>query len=140
MSFLKKTTLAIVVAGLVLAATPAFAVLDGVWQGSGDGKCIISSSMVIYPWENWKGNVQNGLFLGEWSDSKGNHGEFKGALVSIGLTTARFEGEWYWIDGTKYNLMGNFIMNFNFVKETCKGEWQRYLSSEHGSMKGKRIP
>jgi hypothetical protein len=72
------TALAVVI---LLGAAPAFADLDGVWAGEGEGSCCAPDNTIIYPWQIWEGEVAEGVFEGEWYNDDGSHGGFSGGII-----------------------------------------------------------
>ncbi|MBN2379651.1 hypothetical protein JXM67_07615 [candidate division WOR-3 bacterium] len=137
----KNLTIA-VAAVLILAGTPALAIIDGDWEGKGYGKCenpITGDAM--YPWQYWKGTISNTTdFVGEWYDDKGNKGYFTAEKIFEGNWVCEFNGRWYVQDEEsgidKY--MGYFVMNFHKFKYDCKGEWVSEINYENGWMYGKK--
>lgn len=139
----KKTMLAAMAAVVLLGATPAFAQLNGYWEGEGYGECKNPvTGDVMFPWQYWGGTITNFTdFEGSWKDIEGNRGHFYGCLFSSSQWGAEFYGEWYLSDEENGidELMGDFVMDFVYSNWTCKGEWQCYSTNEHGWMRGKKI-
>ena len=139
----------VVAAALLLfcVVTPAFAQLAGTWAGEGKGNCYPYNNTVIYPWQNWKGEIPNSedVFTGEWYDSNGEHGTFKSEITWISLTTAVAKGAWYWYDplgpSAKPVYGGDFTMTFYVYAKDCEGVWTTHWpsSSVVGSMKGYKV-
>ncbi|NLI98709.1 hypothetical protein GX441_08645 [bacterium] len=131
-----------------LGAASLNAQLSGTWKGSGTGSCIPHPGIVIYPWQEWKGEIPDAedVFSGEWRDSGGNHGTFKGTpLPSPIPEERRFSGEWTWLDPTVPSTQpvvgGKFSMTFYFLEGYCKGTWSSVWpsASARGTMKGERV-
>jgi len=149
MSNSKKLLIAAFAVIFLIGATPLFAELDGIWEGYGEGSCYAPDGTLIYPWQNWIGDVLNGTFEGVWEDSDGNYGDFHGGIISFYIsveppshTFAHCEGTWTWVssEGTIPIEMGPFSMEFNLDLETCDGEWWSYSGPGLGGhMWGERI-
>ncbi|NLI98708.1 hypothetical protein GX441_08640 [bacterium] len=145
-----KKTLLVVAALCLIASTPLAADLWGTWAGSGKGNCYPHPGVVIYPWQNWKGEVYKTedqdapIFEGEWYDELGNYGTFKGNIYFPPIEEeAIAEGEWTWYDpdGTSAEPVvgGKFKMTFMFIEDYCKGSWKTIWPSTSavGTMEGK---
>lgn len=137
-----------VVAVLLLGTTPAFADLEGVWAGEGEGYCYAPDGSIIYPWQTWMGEVSEGTFEGDWEDSDDNYGGFTGGIIFFYVsvepgshTMAHCEGEWTWIgpDSAEPVEMGSFEMEFDLDDETCDGSWSTPEGATPGYMWGERI-
>jgi hypothetical protein len=147
MKTLKTITIALVLL-MAVAATPAFGQLAGVWQGTGQGNAYPRNSTVIYPWQNWKGEIPNSqdVFSGTWYDALGNHGTFKGKIKFSPIPElAVAKGSWYWFDPLgPANVPvygGDFNMDFWFTMGTCNGTWTTIWPSTGpvGSMTGEYV-
>lgn len=143
-----KTLIIMLVLLLAVAATPAFAQLSGTWKGTGRGNAYPRNSTVIYPWQNWKGEIPNSqdAFTGEWYDELGNTGTFKGEVeLSAIPELARAKGSWYWYDPLGASNVpvygGDFEMDFWFTMGTCEGTWTTIWpsTSAQGTMTGERV-
>jgi hypothetical protein len=140
MSIKIKTILVAVM--IAVAATPAWAIIDGDWEGRGYGECknpITGDAM--YPWQYWEGIITNTTdFTGDWYDDKGNQGYFVAEKIFEGQWVCEFQGKWYLLDEANGidEYMGYFVMNFHKFKYDCKGEWVSEHTYEHGWMKGKK--
>ena len=148
MSNSKKLLIAALAVIFLLGATPLAAELDGIWEGYGEGSCETPAGIIIYPWQNWNGTVENGTFEGVWEDSDGNYGDFHGGIIYFYIsveppshTFAHCEGTWTWVrsEGTIPIETGGFSMESNLDLETCEGEWSSCANSEFGTMWGYRI-
>jgi len=148
----KKLILTVLAATLLLGATPAFAQLIGTWTGEGKGNCHPYPGVVIYPWQQWKGEVFESpdedvlLFVGEWFDANGSHGTFTGKILPIGTQElAICKGVWTWFDPSGDTNQpvygGDFLMNFYRKEGYCKGTWSSIWlsSSQKGTMEGKKV-
>jgi hypothetical protein len=144
---IKKTILVVLTATLLLGATPAFAQLAGTWVGTGTGNAYPRSGVVIYPWQDWKGEIPNSedVFTGEWYDSLGNYGIFKGKAEWIDDETAIAKGAWYWYDplgpSNQPKYGGDFEMTFYVGDEICDGIWTTIWPSTgaQGTMEGWKV-
>jgi hypothetical protein len=145
---LKKILPALVAACVLLGATPALAQVAGVWQGEGSGNAYPHPGTVIYPWQNWKGEIPNTQdeFTGVWYDGLGNHGIFKGEVEFSPIPEiALAKGAWYWYDplgpSSQPVYGGKFEMTFYFLADYCKGTWTTIWpsTSAQGTMKGERV-
>lgn len=128
------------IAILVIGATALTADLNGVWEGTGRGRCETPTGIIIYPWHEWSGTMVNGVtFSGDWRDQNGQRGKCSGSVIAISPTTALCVGTWNWIDASfdppVVYEMGSFQMYFNYVADTCWGTWTAY-SGEGGTMRG----
>ncbi|MBN2378427.1 hypothetical protein JXM67_01310 [candidate division WOR-3 bacterium] len=147
----KKIILTVLAAAVILGAAPAFAQLYGTWKGDGRGNCYPHPGVVIYPWQDWKGEVFVSpdediiLFTGDWYDALGNHGIFKGRVEFSPIPElAIAKGSWFWFDptGTAEPVYGgDFKMNFWFTMNRCDGHWTTIWpsTSAEGTMKGKKV-
>ncbi len=146
---LRKALFALAAISL-LAASPLAADLWGTWAGTGNGNCYPPPGSVIYPWQQWKGDVYTidsqdaPIFEGVWSDKLGNHGTFKGNIYFPPIEEqAIAEGEWTWYDplgpSAEPIVGGKFKMTFSFLEDYCKGTWTTIWisSSAKGTMEGK---
>lgn len=144
---LSKTIALTLVLIAALGATSAFAQLAGTWAGTGEGCCYPRNNLLIYPWQNWKGEIPNSLnaFEGEWCDADGNYGIFKGTPVPSIPEIAVFRGEWFWYDplGTDEPVYGgDFEMIFYFMEKLyCEGTWDTKWPSPcpRGTMEGEKV-
>lgn len=144
---MRKILLTAVAVTVMLGATPLFAQLAGVWEGTGTGNAYPHPGVVIYPWQNWQGEIPatQDVFTGEWYDSLGNHGIFKGEVEFSPIPEIAYaKGSWYWYDptGTADPVYGgDFEMTFWFLNERCNGIWNTIWpsSSDRGTMKGYKV-
>jgi hypothetical protein len=125
---MRRIILATTALVLLVAATPIAAQLAGTWVGTGTGNAYPSSGVVIYPWQEWKGEIPDAedVFVGEWQDSLGNHGTFKGAPVPSPIPEERcFDGEWTWYspESDIPIVGGKFKITFWFLEGYCNGNW-----------------
>jgi hypothetical protein len=142
-----KALLITLVLVLALGATPAFAQIAGTWEGTGRGSCSPHPGVLIYPWQTWKGEIPSteDVFSGEWWDSDGNHGIFKGEIDWVSITVAICKGRWYWYDPTGPSAEpiygGDFEMKFYVFEEYCEGIWTSIWPSpsEQGTMRGRKV-
>jgi hypothetical protein len=153
MSKAKKLILGVFALGLLLAATPVSAQLIGAWEGEGSGFCYPHPGTVIYPWNEWEGEVYISpdqdapIFEGEWWDAMDNWGTFKGNVLSISPTENQriCIGEWTWYDpnGTSAEPVygGTFRMVFYLKEGVCQGTWKTIWPTPYkvGTMKGEKI-
>ncbi|TET23355.1 MAG: hypothetical protein E3J71_03055 [Candidatus Stahlbacteria bacterium] len=148
MSNSKKILIAALAVIFLAGATPIAAQIAGTWEGTGRGCCYPRLSTVIYPWQEWKGEIPNSqdVFTGEWWDADGNHGTFKGAVeFSVIPELAYAEGEWTWYDptGPSHEPLygGDFEMTFYILEGRCEGTWTSIWPSpsDHGTMRGRKI-
>jgi hypothetical protein len=140
------TALAVI---LLLGATPLAAQLAGTWAGTGRGSCCPHPGVTIYPWQEWKGEIPNSedVFTGEWWDSNGNQGIFKGEIDWPSITVAVAKGSWYWYDPTgpaKPVYGGDFEMKFYpmaSIPPYCNGTWTSIWPSPGlpGTMRGRKV-
>lgn len=123
----KKITLTALAVIFVAGAAPAFAQVAGTWAGEGEGSCSPPSGIVIYPWQNWKGEIPDSekKFTGEWWDEDGNQGSFFGELAPYATPeTVIFQGIWTLDDPSGFSCIGGkFTMNFYFNEDECEGTW-----------------
>jgi hypothetical protein len=144
MSNSKKLIIALAVI-LALGATPLAAQIAGTWEGTGRGSCYPHPGTVIYPWQNWTGEIPltQDVFSGEWWDANDNHGIFKGEIEWTSVIVAICNGSWYWFDptGTAEPVYGgDFEMKFYVCERTCTGTWTSiWPSPEPGTMKGWKV-
>lgn len=133
---------------LALGATSAFAQLAGIWEGTGTGNAYPHPGVVIYPWQNWKGEIPNSqdVFTGEWYDANGNHGIFKGEVEFSPIPEIAYaKGAWYWYDplgpSTQPVYGGDFEMTFYYLDGRCNGIWNTIWpsTSAQGTMKGWKV-
>ncbi|NLI98699.1 hypothetical protein GX441_08595 [bacterium] len=145
---MRKILIAAIAVALILAASPAMAQLAGVWEGTGKGNCYPRNSTVIYPWQQWKGEIPatQTTFSGTWNDSLGNHGTFKGKIEFSPIPElAKAKGSWYWFDplgpSTQPVYGGDFVMDFWFTMNRCNGNWTTIWpsTSAEGTMKGWKV-
>jgi hypothetical protein len=138
---------------VLIGAAPLSAQLIGTWAGEGKGFCYPKPEVdiVIYPWQNWKGEVyytdetDKPVFEGEWYDADGYHGTFFGKMYPTPIEEYYlFKGEWTWFDPAsktaKPVVGGKFEMKFHFLVGTCNGFWDTEWPSpvEQGTMWGKK--
>ena len=143
----KKLILAALAVVLLLGAAPLAAQIAGTWEGTGRGSCYPHPSTVIYPWQTWVGEIPNSedVFSGEWRDSEGNHGIFKGEIEWTSVIVAICNGSWYWFDPTGPShepvYGGDFEMKFYVLEEICEGTWTSIWPSPGmpGTMRGWKI-
>ena len=149
---MRKSLFAAITVILLVGAVPAFAQLYGTWAGNGKGCCCPHPGVVIYPWQNWEGEVYISsdqdapIFEGKWWDEDGSYGYFKGNIYFPPIEEqAIAEGEWTWYDpdGTSAEpvIGGKFKMTFAFLEGYCKGTWDtKWISfCQRGTMEGKKI-
>jgi hypothetical protein len=144
----RKILVAVAALLILSALTPAFAQLAGTWEGEGKGCCYPRNSVIIYPWQSWKGQIPNteDVFIGEWYDVNGEHGIFKSEVTWVSLTTAVAKGSWYWYDPLGPSAQpvygGDFKMTFYVYDQDCGGEWWTHWPSPSavGTMKGYKVP
>ena len=135
-------TLAVI---LLIGATPLAAQIAGTWEGTGKGAAYPPCHLPIYPWQKWVGEIPNSqdVFTGEWWDSDGNNGIFKGEIEWTSITVALCKGKWYWFDPTGPDLQpiygGDFEMKFYVYEKECAGTWTSIWPSEHGTMRGRKV-
>jgi len=142
MRYVKILLLILIPVAFCIAASPINP-LVGTWAGEGRGDAHPPGT-TIYPWQYWKGEIPNDgrTFRGEWRDEKRNHGEFKGEIVWISLTTATAKGEWTWDNPHGVSVVaGKFKMTFYVYDKKCKGEWTSIYpsSSAVGAMWGRKV-
>lgn len=118
----------IVVLGVVLlaAASPVLAQLAGTWAGEGTGSCSPRPGLVIYPWQNWKGEISEDedVFEGEWRDEDGNRGSFFGEPAPFSTPESKiYQGYWTWETPDGLYKGGEFKMTFFFLEDVCEGTW-----------------
>ncbi|TET23358.1 MAG: hypothetical protein E3J71_03070 [Candidatus Stahlbacteria bacterium] len=142
----KKLILAVLAVILLLGATPAFAQLAGNWEGTGTGYCYPRNNFVIYPWQEWEGEIPltQDVFTGEWRDSNLSHGTFEGEILWISTDVAVCNGEWTWYDPTGSDdpvYGGDFEMKFYVYERECTGTWTSIWPSPGlpGTMRGRKI-
>lgn len=141
----RKRILVVLAIILFGVASPAFAQLAGTWVGEGTGNCYPRPGTVIYPWQEWKGEIPNSMdvFFGEWYDSDGNHGSFEGKPVPSIPEVAVFEGFWTWETPQGVFRGGDFKMTFYFMSSRpyCEGTWTSIWPSPGlpGRMKGEKV-
>lgn len=133
---------------LALGATTASAQIAGTWKGTGTGDAYPYSSVVIHPWQSWKGEIPNSqdVFTGDWYDADGNHGTFRGTPVPSIPEVVVFKGSWYWFDpaspSSRPRYGGDFEMTFHFMEGYyCEGIWTTIWpsSSDQGTMRGRKV-
>jgi len=148
MSNSKKLLIAALAVIFLIGATPLAAQIAGTWEGTGRGCCYPRLSTVIYPWQEWKGEIPNSqdVFYGEWWDADGNHGTFKGAVeFSVIPELAYAEGEWTWYDptGPSHEPLygGDFEMTLYILEGICEGTWTSIWPSPGllGTMRGRKV-
>jgi len=147
MSNFKKLLLTALAVTLLLGATPLAAQIAGTWEGTGRGCCYPRLSTVIYPWQEWKGEIPNSedAFSGEWWDADDNHGTFESEIVWVSVTLAIARGSWYWFDPTGPShepvYGGDFEMKFYVYERECTGTWTTIWPSpsELGTMRGWKV-
>ncbi len=140
----RKLLVAALAAAVLLAASPAFAHLSGAWEGTGTGYCYPRSSIIIYPWQDWQGQIPNAAnsFTGTWNDALGNHGTFKGSPAPSIPEIAVFKGTWTWFDPDGSSTIpvygGDFTMTFYILDDTCAGTWTTIWPTPYkvGTMRG----
>lgn len=141
---MRKLLLVALAATLIIGATPALAQLSGTWAGTGKGAAYPPSGEIIYPWQNWQGEIPNSedSFSGEWWDADGNHGKFYGKLAPYCTPeTIVFKGYWTWETMAGIVKAGEFVMDFYFLEDYCEGTWTSIWPSPGipGTMKGKKV-
>jgi hypothetical protein len=145
MSTPKKLLLTGLAVILLLGATPLAAQLAGTWAGTGEGCCCPRPGVVIYPWQEWKGEIPNSqdVFYGEWCDADGNHGRFEGKPIPSIPEIAVFRGFWTWETPQGIFRGGEFKMIFYFMSSEpyCEGTWTSIWPSPcpPGTMKGEKV-
>jgi hypothetical protein len=146
MSNSKKLLLTALAVVLLLGAAPLAAQIAGTWEGTGRGSCYPYPSTVIYPWQEWKGEIPNSedAFSGEWWDANDNHGTFEGEILWISTDVAICNGEWTWYDPTGSDdpvYGGDFEMKFYVYERECTGTWTTIWPSpsEQGTMRGWKV-
>lgn len=149
---MRKITIALAAAAIMLAAAPAFAQPVGTWTGAGEGWCPYPiptpSSAPMYPWQEWKGRFEPNpdeigyVFYGDWYDASGNHGTFRGKALLGTPEEIACQGTWTWwnekVDPPQVYKMGTFNMLFRHDGSSCHGEWKATNDDAlyHGYMKG----
>jgi hypothetical protein len=146
---MRKIILIALAAMFIIGATPALAQVAGVWEGTGSGNAHPHPGVVIYPWQQWTGEIPKTLdvFSGKWSDKAGNYGIFEGKQVPSIPEIVAFKGSWYWNDpdgpSDKPVYGGDFEMRFHFMGGNfwCEGTWTTIWisSSAKGTMKGWKV-
>lgn len=127
----------------VLIVTPALAQPAGRWIGTGSGSTtppsLDPSQEPIHPWQEWKADFIDGVFLGVWLDKDENYGQFRAKMVSSTPTTATYKGTWSWLAPSGWLVeIGEFKMTFKTDEWLCYGEWTTNYNSDGGTMEGER--
>ncbi len=129
---------------VIVAAAPLAAQVAGAWGGVGDGEAYPPTGDIIYPWQNWTGEIPTDeeTFSGSWWDADGSHGTFYGVQgPSISPVIAVFSGTWTWENSDEIVKGGEFTMNFYLLYGTCSGTWTSVWPSPGtpGTMKGEKL-
>lgn len=142
---MRKILFSLIAAAVLLAAAPALAQLAGSWEGVGEGEAYPPTGDVdvIYPWQNWEGEIPTDeeTFSGSWWDADGSHGTFYGVQgPSISPVIAVFSGTWTWENVDEVIKGGEFTMYFYLLYDTCSGTWTSVWPSPGtpGTMKGEK--
>lgn len=113
------------------------------WYGSGDGTTTppvpTPYPVIMYPWHEWLGDINDGEFFGAWMDTLGNYGNFRGRIVAQTPTTSLCKGVWRWSGPSDEIKMGPFEIIFNYETKKCEGKWSTYHNTDHGTIWGERI-
>lgn len=128
---------------MLLGTLPLHAQYGGRWYGTGTGSATAPLPtpypVIMYPWQEWLGDIDDGEFFGAWMDSLDNYGNFRGKIILSTPTTSLCKGVWRWSGPSGEIKMGPFEILFNYETKTCEGKWSTYNNGDSGTIKGERI-